>query len=113
MSLVLHRSDYFNADFNLQYSWYLRGEAGEDVAEGYLRAVIRTLQELARHPALGRERKFRNKRLKGLRSMRVQRPYDRHLIFYRHTETEFFAQRLMHGMRDLPRRLRQASGTSD
>ena len=32
MSLALHRSDYFNEDFDLQYRWYLR-EAGEEVAE--------------------------------------------------------------------------------
>ena len=105
MSVALRKSDYFNTDFDLQYRWYLR-EGGEDVAEGYLRAVLATLNELTQHPGLGREREFRNKLLKGLRSMRVQPPYNRHLIFYRYTETELLAERVMHGMRDLPRRLR-------
>jgi len=112
MSLALQRSDYFNVDFDLQYRWYLR-EAGEEVAERYLAAVIATLRELARHPGLGRERRFREEALKGLRSLRVNRPFHRHLIFYRHTEAELFAERIMHGMRDLPRRLREAPGSQE
>ena len=110
MSLALHRSVYFNEDFDLQYRWYLR-EAGEDVAERYLTSVIHTLHELRPHPAMGRERKFHHEALKGLRSFYVERPFQRHLIFYRVTETEFFAERVMHGMRDLPRRLREAPGS--
>ncbi|HTD68689.1 MAG TPA: type II toxin-antitoxin system RelE/ParE family toxin [Candidatus Limnocylindria bacterium] len=109
MSLALHRSDYFNEDFDLQYRWYLR-EAGEEIAERYLAAVIAMLRELARHPELGRERKFRDEALKGMRSFRVARPFHRHLLFYRATERELFAERVMHGTRDLPRRLRESPG---
>lgn len=109
MSLALHRSDYFNEDFDLQYRWYLR-EAGEQVAERYFETVLITIRELARHPGLGRERKFRNETLNGLRSFRVSRPFHRHLILYRATETELFVERVMHGTRDLPRRLRESPG---
>jgi len=109
MSLALHRSDYFNEDFVLQYRWYLR-EAGEELAERCFERVLITIRELARHPGLGRGRKFRNETLKGLRSFRVARPFHRHLIFYRVTETELFVERMMHGTRDLPRRLREAPG---
>ena len=110
MSLALHRSDYFNEDFDLQYRWYLR-EAGEEIAERYFAAVLASLRELARHPGLGRERRFRDEALKGLRSFRIGRPFHRHLVFYRATENELFAERVMHGTRDLPRRLREVPGS--
>jgi plasmid stabilization system protein ParE len=110
MRLVLHRSDYFNEDFDLQYRWYLR-EAGEDVAERYFAAVLATIRELARQPGLGRERRFGNPALLGLRSFRVIRPFHRHVIFYRLIAMELFAERIMHGTRDLPRRLREEPGS--
>ena len=104
MSLVLWRSDYFNDDFDLQYRWYLR-EAGEEVAGRYLAAVLGSLNELAQQPGLGRRRDFHHVELKDLRRFRVHPPFGVHLIFYRHTGPELFAERLMHGARDLPRRL--------
>ena len=110
MSVALHRSEYFNLDFELQYRWYLR-EAGEEIAERYFAAVIAALHRLARNPGLGRERKFRSEALKGLHSQQVSRPFGRHLIFYRYTDTDLFAERVMHGMRDLPRRLREPPGS--
>ena len=110
MSLPLHRSDDFNEDFDLQYRWYLR-EAGEEVAERYLSVVISMLRELAGHPGLGRERKFRHEELVGLRSFCLARPFQRHLIFYRVSNEALSAERILHGMRDLPRRLRQRPGT--
>lgn len=109
MSLTPRRSDCFSEDFDLQYRWYLR-EAGEAVAERYFAAVLTTVRELAQNPGLGRARRFRHEALWGLCSFRVMRPFQRHLIFYRVTETEMFAERLMHGARDLPRRLREAPG---
>lgn len=109
MSLTVHRSDYFNEDFDLQYRWYLR-EAGEEVAERYFAAVLLTVRDLAQHPGLGRVRKFQAEALQGLRSFRVSRPFHRHLIFYRASETELSVERVMHGTRDLPRRLQEPPG---
>jgi hypothetical protein len=37
--------------------------------------------------------------------MQVEKPFQKILIFYRHDATELSAERLMHGARDLPRRL--------
>jgi plasmid stabilization system protein ParE len=37
----------------------------------------------------------------------VQNPYHRHLIFYRFDDKKLFAERILHGARDLPRRLLQ------
>lgn len=110
MSCTLRRTDNFTSDFDHRYRWYL-AEAGEDVARRYLDAVWQTLEQLAQHPGIGRSRRFRHPALKGLRSFRVQPPFDVHLIFYRHIDQELSAERLMHGRRDLPRRLREPSET--
>lgn len=98
------RAIEFNADFDRQYRWYLE-QAGEDVAERFLEAMKRTLRRLSEQPELGRRRKFRNPALRNLRSHRVERPFDRVLIFYRLTDGGLEAWRLTDGARDLPRRL--------
>ena len=104
MKVSLHRADEFNADFDQQYRWYL-AEAGEEIAERFLRAATNTLLLLSEQPDLGRRRKFRHSLLQGLCSMQVDPPFNRLLIFYRHSKTEIVSERLMHGARDLPRRL--------
>jgi plasmid stabilization system protein ParE len=106
MNVHIHRSDYFNHDFDLQYRWYL-SEEGAQLADRYLNAVLTTLSALALQPGLSRPRNFRNPALRALRSFCVRAPSDSHLIFYRHTEFDLFAERIMHGARDLPRRLRE------
>ena len=103
MKLPLHRAGEFNADFDQQYRWYL-AEAGEEIAERFLRAATNTLL-LSEQPDLGRRRKFRHPLLHDLRSIQVEKPFQKILIFYRHNATELSAERLMHGTRDLPRRL--------
>jgi len=110
MTLALRRSDDFNRDFDLQYQWYLE-QAGEAVAERYLEAVLATLRLLASQPDLGRPRKFRHPILGGIRSLRLASPFGVHLIFYRHSSVELSAERLMHGARDLPRRLAEPPGS--
>src|SRR5262249_31006648 len=109
MKLLLHRADEFNSDFDQQYRWYLK-VAGEEVAEGFLHTVESTLKLLLLEPELGRRRKFRNPLLVGLRSFRIGSPFGKLLIFYRHNATELFAEHLMHGSRDLPRRLAEPPG---
>ena len=63
------------------------------------------LRLLATQPDLGRHRNFRHPALGGIRSFRLASPFGVHLIFYRHNSAELFAERLMPGARDLPRRL--------
>lgn len=109
MSQALQRSPFFNEDFDLQYRWYL-WEAGEGVAERYYRAVLDTLRALERQPRLGRRRRFRHPDLRDLHSFRVEPPFNVHLIFYRFVAEGLFAERLMHGARDLPRRLVEPPG---
>jgi toxin ParE1/3/4 len=112
MKLTLHRARGFNADFDMQYRWYLE-KAGEDVAERFLQAVLATLRLLAAQPDLGRRRTFRNSALNDLRSFRVERPFNRMLIFYRTTEVTLTAWRIMDGARDLTRRLSELPGLTD
>jgi toxin ParE1/3/4 len=104
MKLTLQRADEFNSDFDQQYRWYLE-QAGEEVAGRFLNAVPVTLHSLAEQSDLGRRRKFRHPMLRDLYSFQVERPFKKILIFYRVTENTLQAWRLMHGSRDLPRRL--------
>lgn len=106
MTLSLHRAGVFVRDFELQSRWYV-SEAGEEVAQRYLEALDATLQLLRVHPGLGRKRSFRHPLLRGIRSFRVSPPFDRHLIFYRFDRSTLYAERVIHGMRDLPHRLLQ------
>lgn len=111
MRRLLRRTNDFLSDFDHQYRWYLL-EAGEAVARKYLDAVWRAVEELAAHPGLGRLRHFRHPALRGLRSFRVQPPFEAHLIFYRYTDHELSVERLMSGRRDLARRLREPPGSA-
>src|SRR5436190_11244960 len=104
MKLSLHRAEDFNADFDQQYRWYL-AQAGEGLAERFLAAVLATLKSLAAQPDLGRRRKFRHPALCNLHSFRINPPFGNVLIFYRIASDTLEAWRLMHGARDLPRRL--------
>ena len=104
MNLALHRAEDFKADFDHLYRWYL-DRAGEEWAEKFLAAVLITLRSLAAQPDLGRPRKFRHQALRDLRSFRVNPPFARILIFYRVTTETLEVWRLIHGSRDLPRRL--------
>jgi plasmid stabilization system protein ParE len=106
MKPTLYRSDYFNSEFDLRYRYYL-GRAGEEVAGRFLEAVLATPSLLVAQPEVGSRRMFRHPALKDMRSFRADRPFEAHLIFYRYTGTELFAERLMRGARDLPRRLRE------
>jgi toxin ParE1/3/4 len=92
-------------DMTLQYLWYLEN-ADLDVAERYLLAVHETIQRIAEWPGLGCRRHFRAAELTHIRSIQVKRPFDCHLLFYMESDT-LRIERVMHGARDLPNRLRE------
>lgn len=112
MSLAIEKSPLFHADVTNQFGWYF-AEAGQELAWRFLKSVDLTLFNLARQPDLGRVRRFRHPVLQGLRSFRVEPPFQRILIFYRSTEDALQAWRLMHGARDLPRRLVEPPASID
>ena len=107
MSLPVEKSPLFQTDVTSQFGWYI-DEAGEEVAWRFLAAVELTLAKLGKQPDMGSLRRFRSPLLQGLRSFRVEPPFDKLLVFYRSTEQALQAWRLMHGARDLPRRLIEA-----
>jgi plasmid stabilization system protein ParE len=104
MNHSYRRNPFFTADVQKEFEWYW-DEAGEEVAWRFEAAVERTLLAIARQPGLGQERRFRNPAFRGLSSFRVEPPFKKLLIFYRVERSGIEAWRLMHGARDLPRRL--------
>jgi toxin ParE1/3/4 len=104
MSLRIEKSPRFEADIEAQYRWYV-SEAGVAVADAYLAAVHLTIEMLTQHPGVGRRRRFRHPLLRGIRSLRATPPFNRHLLFYRYNDKCLFVERIVHGARDLPRRL--------
>ena len=97
-------SERAEADLTHQYHWY-PDNAGGEVAERFLEAVDSTVARLAKHPRLGRPRRFRAPELAGIRSLPVGASFGVHLVFYRVSLRELSIERVMHAARDLPRRL--------
>jgi toxin ParE1/3/4 len=104
MSLRAGISGRAEADLTHQYRWYLEN-AGVDVAERFLAGFDATVKKLAGQPGLGQRRRFRAKELAGIRSFPVSGHFRVHLIFYRSSGDVLSIERVMHGARDLPRRL--------
>lgn len=108
----VRKSSAFFTDFEHVARWYVR-EAGAEVARRWLDALDATVEKLYATPGLGRRRRFGHPELVGLRSFRVQRPFHRYLIFYRWSAEELSIERVMHGSRDLPRRLLEPASETD
>ncbi|HEY3855927.1 MAG TPA: type II toxin-antitoxin system RelE/ParE family toxin [Verrucomicrobiae bacterium] len=104
MSLPVGISRRAETDITSQYCWYLEN-ASFDVAERFLTMFNLTIEKLARQPGLGRTRKFHARELTGIRSFPVGGRFSAHIIFYRRNGEELSIERLIHGARDLPRRL--------
>ncbi len=109
MSLPVIISSRAEQDMMLPYQWYLK-HAGFDVAERHLQAVDITIAELSSQPDLGVTGRFQSDELHGIRSFQTKGAFDKHPIFYRGTDT-LSIERVMHGARDLPRRLPDDPGT--
>jgi toxin ParE1/3/4 len=104
MSLSAGISGRAEADLTHQYRWYV-SNAGVAVADRFLTAFDATVGKLVRQPGLGRARKFRARELAGIRSFPVGGRFGVHLVFYRICGEALSIERVMHGGRDLPRRL--------
>ena len=104
------KSDDFNSDVERQVEWYVI-HAGWDVAEQYLAAVKATCRLLGQHPLLGPRGGFKHPRLRDWRFSVIFRPFKQHVLFYEVRGDDIILRRVMHGHRDLPRRLLEPSGT--
>jgi len=103
MSLPIVIAARAEQDMTLQYQWYLRN-ADAGVAERYLGAVDGAIHRIASQPDIGMPRRFHATELQGIRSFPANGAFGKHLIFYRAAEC-LSIERIMHGARDLPRRL--------
>jgi toxin ParE1/3/4 len=92
------------ADVALQADYYARKE-GVALAQRFTDAIKITVRLLAGHPWIGKETDYTHPKLAGIRLFLVRKPFDRHLIFYRVCGDTLDVVRIVHGMRDLPRRL--------
>ncbi len=71
----------------------------------FLSSLDRTIENLARHPLIGRRRRFRDPSLRNIRSWRVD-GFENYLIFYRVRENELEVLRIRHAAMKLPTALR-------
>ncbi len=99
----LRRSDDFNAD--AQHEWEYLCQFDEALADRFIDCVEKTVRLLAAQPALGHPGRYRHPRLAGLRVRAIAKPFGDWLIFYWDRPEHVHLFRLMHGARDLPRRL--------
>jgi plasmid stabilization system protein ParE len=90
----------------VSFFWY-EEHAGIEVAERFRRAVTATLELLGISPEMGPFCGIKDDRLASLRFFPLNSPFDKLLIFYRLENEKIIATRLMHGARDLPRRLKE------
>lgn len=107
MSRAIRKAPDFMADFENVFAWYVE-KADVEVAWRFQHALDNSLVKLSILPDLGRPRHFRHPKLQGLRSFLVEHPFEKILIFYRASENVLEAVRLMHGARNLPRRLAES-----
>jgi plasmid stabilization system protein ParE len=103
------RSPWFSEDVE-SYGKYYYQVAGEAVMEAFLEAVAETVDHLGSFPNAGVAKVFSHPELQAMRFVPLTRPFEKYLLFYRVHEGMVTAERLLHGFRNLPERLREAPG---
>lgn len=109
MSLRVVQTPESLADIALQAVWYADKESAA-LAERFTAAVQATVRFLATHPRIGKEADYDHPKLAGIRFFLVRKPFNKHLIFYRVFPETLDIVRVIHGQRDLPRRLLDPPG---
>ena len=109
MSLRVVQTPESLADIALQADYYAQRE-NVALAQRFTDAVKATVRLLVVHPWIGKETDYTHPKLAGIRLFLVQKPFDKHLIFYRVCGDTLDIVRVVHGLRDLPRRLLDPPG---
>lgn len=104
MSLALVQSEDFLLDVEQQFDWYVHESKLDladaiELAQKFKIAILDTFEFLLRHPGAGRRRFPQFTDLQGTRSWRVNRPFDRFLIYYHVQADTLFIDRLIEGHR--------------
>jgi len=100
----LLRTDEFDGEVEHQFYWYLMESCLDpapalELAGRFCDAVERTLDKLTLNPNLGQPRMTRFSDLPGYRSVTVQKPFGRFLIFYRIDGQTIRAEQFLEGHR--------------
>jgi toxin ParE1/3/4 len=104
MSRCREYAPWFDADVQLRSAWYTN-QGGLGLALRFIDALEATVDKLELNPSRGRKPFPRDPRLADLHSIFLERPFQRLILFYRFTEQSLILERLIHGARDLPRRI--------
>lgn len=96
MELITRPRFYFDVIEEVEY---LASKAGRETAQRWHSALHQTIQQLLRHPEIGRHRT--DLQPAGIRSWRVNH-FRRWLIFYTVRENALVLLRVRYGMMDLP-----------
>ena len=80
--------------------WEYIARHNPEAADRVVEAAFETFAALADTPAMGRDRRFRNPKLRGIRSWPVSR-FNNYLIFYRITSHGIEVLHVYHGARNL------------
>jgi len=107
MSLRVEYAAWFDADLHFRTAWYLE-RGGSELAERFAMAVEATVNRLKGNPQRGRRPYPNDSDLTAIHAVLLQRPFNKHILYYRLDEETLFLERLIHGARDLPRRLRES-----
>lgn len=80
--------------------WRFIAQDNPDAATRVVEAAYETFKTLAANPGLGKRRRFRNPRLRDVRSWRVA-SFENYLIFYRPVADGIRVMHIYHGARDI------------
>jgi toxin ParE1/3/4 len=80
--------------------WHFIARNNPDAATRVIEAARETFKTLAANPGLGRPRRFRNPRLRDIRSRRIS-GFENYLIFYRGISGGIQVHHIYHGARNM------------
>ena len=80
--------------------WHFIAQDNPDAATRVIDAAYETFKTLAANPGLGRPRRFRNPRLRDVRSWRITGS-ENYLVFYRGVADGIQVNHVYHGARDI------------
>ncbi len=80
--------------------WHFIAQDNPDAATRVIEAAYETFKTLAANPNLGRRRRFRNARLRDIRSWHIT-GFENYVIFYRGVDGGIQVNHVYHGARDI------------